>query len=164
MAASMMIRKITIIICSGAVTVDQWNETLLKCTTVSKDKIAIFTEKTKDTLKNQDILITTYQIVGENINICSKSSVIIEWIQKQDWGLCILDEVHTAAAKTFRKVLKTVKSHCRIGLTATLVREDDLVNDLHFLIGPKLYEADWMELQDQEFIARIQCVEVKCPT
>ena len=54
-----------------------------------------------------------------------------------------------------------VQAHCKLGLTATLVREDDKIQDLNFLIGPKLYEANWMELQNNGFIAKVQCAEVK---
>ena len=53
-----------------------------------------------------------------------------------------------------------VQSHCKLGLTATLVREDDKIADLNFLIGPKLYEANWLELQNRGFIAKVQCAEV----
>lgn len=53
-----------------------------------------------------------------------------------------------------------MQAHCKLGLTATLVREDDKIQDLNFLIGPKLYEANWMELQNSGFIARVQCAEV----
>ena len=72
-------------------------------------------------------------------------------------------EVHTIPAKQFRRVLTQVQAHCKLGLTATLVREDDKIADLNFLIGPKLYEANWMELQNRGFIARVQCAEVWCP-
>ena len=61
----------------------------------------------------------------------------------------------------FRRVLTTVNAHCKLGLTATLVREDDKIADLNFLIGPKLYEANWMELQNLGYIARVQCAEVR---
>ncbi len=53
-----------------------------------------------------------------------------------------------------------VQAHTKLGLTATLVREDDKIQDLNFLIGPKLYEANWMELQNLGFIAKVQCAEV----
>ena len=70
-------------------------------------------------------------------------------------------EVQTIPAKMFRRVLTIVNAHCKLGLTATLVREDDKIADLNFLIGPKLYEANWMELQNLGFIARVQCAEVR---
>ena len=60
----------------------------------------------------------------------------------------------------FRRVLSSVQAHTKLGLTATLVREDDKICDLNFLIGPKLYEANWLELQNKGFIAKVQCAEV----
>lgn len=60
----------------------------------------------------------------------------------------------------FRRVLTIVQAHCKLGLTATLVREDDKIVDLNFLIGPKLFEANWMELQNNGYIAKVQCAEV----
>ena len=63
----------------------------------------------------------------------------------------------------FRRVLMVVQAHTKLGLTATLVREDDKITDLNFLIGPKLYEANWLELQKRGFIAKVQCAEVWCP-
>jgi DNA excision repair protein ERCC-3 len=77
-------------------------------------------------------------------------------------GLMLLDEVHTIPAERFRKVLTIVRAHTKLGLTATLVREDDKITDLNFLIGPKLYEANWMELQNLGHIAKVQCAEVWC--
>ena len=63
----------------------------------------------------------------------------------------------------FRKVIGSIACHCKLGLTATLVREDDLIGDLNFLIGPKLYEANWMDLTQSGFLANVSCVEVWCP-
>jgi DNA excision repair protein ERCC-3 len=71
-------------------------------------------------------------------------------------------EVHSIPAKMFRRVLTIVQAHAKLGLTATLVREDDKIADLNFLIGPKLYEANWLELQKSGYIARVQCAEVWC--
>lgn len=87
----------------------------------------------------------------------------MEWLRGQEWGMIVLDEVHTIPAKQFRRVLTTISSHCKLGLTATLVREDDKITDLNFLIGPKLYEANWMELWSNGYLARVQCAEVWCP-
>ena len=61
------------------------------------------------------------------------------------------------------QVIGIVKAHCRLGLTATLVREDELISDLNFLIGPKLYEANWLDLTRAGHIANVQCLEVWCP-
>jgi DNA excision repair protein ERCC-3 len=75
----------------------------------------------------------------------------------------LLDEVHVVPAQMFRKVIGSIKAHSKLGLTATLLREDKKIDDLNYLIGPKLYEANWMELSQQGHIARVQCAEVWCP-
>ena len=80
----------------------------------------------------------------------------MEFIQSREWGLLLLDEVHVVPANVFRKVLTTVAAHTKLGLTATLVREDDKIDDLNFLIGPKLYEANWLDLSRKGHIANVQ--------
>lgn len=87
----------------------------------------------------------------------------MEFIRRQEWGFLLLDEVHVVPAQVFRRVLTTVAAHSKLGLTATLVREDDKIADLHFLIGPKLYEANWLDLAKQGHIASVSCFEVRCP-
>ncbi len=84
-------------------------------------------------------------------------------IKSRDWGLLLLDEVHVCPAKIFRRTLEMVRAHTTLGLTATLVREDDLIKDLSFLLGPKLYEANWMDLTSRGFLAKVLCSEVWCP-
>ena len=74
-----------------------------------------------------------------------------------------MDEVHVVPANTFLTCTIKTKSRCKLGLTATLVREDDKIGDLNFLIGPKLYEANWLDLQAKGFIATVSCAEVWCP-
>ena len=80
----------------------------------------------------------------------------------QTCALPISDEVHVVPAKLFKKVTYAIASHSKLGLTATLLREDDKIEDLNFLIGPKLYEANWQELAEQGHIAKVQCAEVWC--
>lgn len=83
-------------------------------------------------------------------------------ISQTEWGLLILDEVQVAPAEVFKKAFLTkTKSHCKIGLTATLLREDNKIEDLQFYIGPKLYEESWIELTKQGFLAKVQCVEIR---
>ncbi len=74
-------------------------------------------------------------------NRSDQSKAVMDAICAREWGLLLMDEVHVVPAKMFRRVISSVKAHCRLGLTATLVREDDLIADLNFLIGPKLYEG-----------------------
>lgn len=71
---------------------------------------------------------------------------MMKFIKSHEWGLMLLDEVQCVAAKSFSKITETVNAHCKLGLTATLVREDNKINNLHYLIGPKLYEANWIDL------------------
>ncbi|CAN0560169.1 unnamed protein product [Ectocarpus sp. 12 AP-2014] len=97
---------------------------------------------------------------GQRSEIAKK---IIDTITKREWGFMLLDEVHVVPARMFRKVLSVCNAHCKLGLTATLVREDDLISDLNFLIGPKLYEANWMDLTQSGYLANVQCVEAWCP-
>jgi DNA excision repair protein ERCC-3 len=87
----------------------------------------------------------------------------MDWLETQEFGLMILDEVHVVPAEMFKKVTYKIKAHAKLGLTATLLREDDKIQELNFLIGPKLYEANWQELSAAGFIARVQCAEVWCP-
>ena len=79
----------------------------------------------------------------------------MNFIQKHDWGLVLLDEVQQVAANSFSKITEKVKAHCKLGLTATLVREDNKISNLHYLIGPKLYEANWIDLVNRGFLARV---------
>ena len=85
----------------------------------------------------------------------------MDLIQKTEWELLVLDEVHVVPAM-FRRVLSLVSHHCKLGLTATLVREDDKIEDLNFLIGQKLFEANWQDLSAKEHIAKVSCLEVWC--
>lgn len=74
----------------------------------------------------------------------------------------LLDEVQVVPAQNFSKITEKIMAHCKLGLTATLVREDGKIRDLHYMIGPKLYEANWIDLQDRGYLARVQCIEVWC--
>lgn len=65
-------------------------------------------------------------------------------------------------ANMFKDVIKKIKAHCKLGLTATLIREDKKIEEANFLIGPKLYEANWMDLARNGFLATVQCIEVRC--
>ncbi|PNF15472.1 DNA excision repair protein haywire [Cryptotermes secundus] len=125
--------------------------------------ICRFTSEAKDKPMGCGILVTTYSMITHTQKRSWEAEQTMNWLKDQEWGIMVLDEVHTIPAKMFRRVLTIVQSHCKLGLTATLLREDDKIADLNFLIGPKLYEANWLELQKRGFIARVQCAEVWCP-
>jgi len=102
-------------------------------------------------------------MIAHTGNRSSETKKIMDELQSREWGLLILDEVHVVPADVFRRVLTVTAAHCKLGLTATLVREDEKIEDLNFLIGPKLYEANWIDLTNSGFIANVQCAEVWCP-
>merc|ERR1719186_496086 len=125
--------------------------------------IAKFTSDFKTKPNNRtSIVISTYSMMGHSQKRSHEAQSIMDWLHAREWGLMVLDEVHTIPAKQFRRVLSQISAHCKLGLTATLVREDDKITDLNFLIGPKLYEANWLELMRDGYIARVQCAEVWC--
>jgi DNA excision repair protein ERCC-3 len=102
-------------------------------------------------------------MVANTHNRSHESKKMMEFLTSREWGFILLDEVHVVPAAMFRRVVTTIKAHSKLGLTgmlpirrkmkdrphaslctATLVREDDKIADLNYMIGPKLYEANWM--------------------
>ncbi|CAH8610133.1 unnamed protein product [Heterobilharzia americana] len=162
--AACTIRKPTFVLCTSGVAVEQWRAQFKLWSTIEDGQIMRFTSDAKDRPNlSSYICISTYSMIAHSTKRSYEADRMMNWIKTQEWGLMILDEVHTIPAKMFRRVLTLVQAHCKLGLTATLVREDDKITDLNFLIGPKLYEANWLELQQRGFIARVQCAEVWCP-
>jgi DNA excision repair protein ERCC-3 len=163
--AAQTIKKSVVVLCTNAVSVLQWKYQFQLWTNIPDDHIAVFTSDIKDTIHPTGgcVLITTYTMISYGGQRSDKSAEVMRNIRSREWGLLLMDEVHVVPAKMFRRVIGSVKAHCRLGLTATLVREDDLISDLNFLIGPKLYEANWMDLTAQGYLANVQCVEVWCP-
>ena len=157
------VRKKAIVLCNSGVSVEQWKTQFKMWSTADDSMICRFTSDAKDKPMGCSVLITTFNMITHTQKRSWEADQTMKWIQEQEWGIMVLDEVHTIPAKMFRRVLTQVQSHTKLGLTATLVREDDKIADLNFLIGPKLYEANWLELQKEGFIARVQCAEVWCP-
>lgn len=157
------VRKRCLVLCNSGVSVEQWRTQFKLWSTADDSIICRFTSDSKDKSENCGIFITTYSMISHTQKRSWDAEQVMRWVQDQEWGLILLDEVHTIPAKMFRKVLTIVKAHCKLGLTATLVREDDKIADLNFLIGPKMYEANWLELQNFGYIAKVQCSEVWCP-
>lgn len=157
------IKKSALVLCTSAVSVEQWRHATLGFTNISPDGIARFTADKKEWFKNDaGVLITTYSMMAYSGKRSFEAQKIMNMIQSHEWGLMILDEVHVVPAQMFRKTVSTIPHHCKLGLTATLVREDDKIEDLNFLIGPKLYEADWQDLSAQGHIAKVEGAEVWC--
>uniref|UniRef100_A0A671KAL7 General transcription and DNA repair factor IIH helicase/translocase subunit XPB n=1 Tax=Sinocyclocheilus anshuiensis TaxID=1608454 RepID=A0A671KAL7_9TELE len=161
--AACTVRKRCLVLGNSSVSVEQWKAQFKMWSTIDDSQICRFTSDAKDKPIGCSVAISTYSMLGHTTKRSWEAERVMEWMKSQEWGLIILDEVHTIPAKMFRRVLTIVQAHCKLGLTATLVREDDKIVDLNFLIGPKLYEANWMELQNSGYIAKVQCAEVWCP-
>ena len=162
-AAASTIKKSVIVLCNSGVSVEQWQKQFYLWSTL-KSKVVRFTSKVKDAMfpsSEAGVIISTYTMMSQTRESVANRTQM-DQIKNMEFGLMILDEVQTAPAETFRKVLTLCKSHCKLGLTATLVREDNRIKDLNFLIGPKLYEANWLDLQQNNYLARVQCIEVWC--
>lgn len=159
------VHKSTLVFCTTAVAVDQWRRQFLQWTTVEKKRVIMFTSGEKRTWDKDEavIVITTYSMVGYGGQRAREAEKIMQLIRSQEWGLILLDEVHVAPAEKFKKCVTATHSRCKLGLTATLVREDKKIENLFYLIGPKLYEANWLDLVEQGFLARVLCLEVRCP-
>lgn len=162
--AACTVKKSTIVLCTSAMSAVQWKEEFKKWSNIDPDDIAVFTSGEKKSLSNKaGVIICTYSMVTQNSRRAHDSQVVMDFITSREWGLMILDEVHVVPAEMFRRVTERIKTHSKLGLTATLLREDDKIKDLNFLIGPKLYEANWLQLSEEGHIARVQCAEVWCP-
>ena len=162
--AACTIRKGIVILCTSSMSVVQWRNEFLKWSNISPNDIAIFTSDHKEKFsRNTGIIVSTYSMVTQTRSRSYDAQKMMDFMQSREWGLMILDEVHVVPASIFRKVTSSIATHSKLGLTATLLREDDKIKDLNFLIGPKLYEANWMELAEQGHIAKVQCAEVWCP-
>jgi len=164
--AAVRIKRRTLVLTTTSVAVDQWRRQFLLYTTIAPEDIYMLTAEHKRPVDNPDtracVMISTYTMMGYTGKRSDEGEFVLNQVRNMEWGLMVVDEVQVMPARTFRTVATAVKSHCSLGLTATLVREDTLVHDLHWLIGPKLYEASWQQLQDDGYIARVRCVEVWC--
>lgn len=164
--AASTIKKTTMVLCINNASVKQWKEQFLMWTNVPERCIKLFTSAAKEVLPSPEeacIVITTYSMICHGGRRSASGELMIQSVGAREWGLMILDEVHVAPADMFQKVVHMVNAHCKLGLTATLVREDNKIKDLSFIVGPKLYEANWIDLTNDGYLARVKCCEVWCP-
>ena len=154
-AASMaQARATTLILVTNTVAGRQWRDELLKRTTLTADEIGEYSGERKEI---RPVTIATYQVVTRKTKGEYRA---LELFDSRDWGLIIYDEVHLLPAPVFR-MTSDLQSRRRLGLTATLVREDGREGDVFSLIGPKRYDAPWKELEAAGYIATAECVEVR---
>ena len=144
----------TLILVTNTVAGRQWKDELLRRTTLTEDEIGEYSGERKEI---RPVTIATYQVVTRRTKGEFKA---LELFDSRDWGQIIYDEVHLLPAPVFR-MTSDLQSRRRLGLTATLVREDGREGDVFSLIGPKRYDAPWKDLEAQGFIATADCVEVR---
>ncbi|OFU54355.1 helicase [Corynebacterium sp. HMSC11D10] len=154
-AASMaQAQTTTLILVTNTVAGRQWRDELLRRTTLTPEEIGEYSGEKKEI---RPVTIATYQVVTRKTKGEYRA---LELFDSRDWGLIIYDEVHLLPAPVFR-MAADLQSRRRLGLTATLVREDGREDDVFSLIGPKRYDAPWKELEMAGYIATAECVEVR---
>lgn len=144
----------TLILVTNTVSARQWRDELLARTSLTPDDIGEYSGETKEV---RPVTIATYQILttrrrGEYAHL--------DLLDALDWGLVVYDEVHLLPAPVF-KLTADLQARRRLGLTATLIREDGREGDVFSLIGPKRFDAPWKELEAQGFISPAECIEVR---
>ncbi|KAJ3311263.1 hypothetical protein HDV04_004172 [Boothiomyces sp. JEL0838] len=147
----------------NSLSVEQWTREFKYWTTIKDSDIAKFSSECKQPFEGDaGVLISTYTMLTHSGNRAYDAQNMLEFIKSREWGFLLMDEVHVVPADMFKKTLTIISSHAKLGLTATLVREDEKIHNLNWLIGPKLFEANWMELASLGYIANVQCNEVWC--
>jgi DNA excision repair protein ERCC-3 len=144
----------TLILVTNTVSARQWRAELLARTTLTEDEIGEYSGAKKEV---RPVTIATYQVMTTKRQGLYPH---LEVFDSRDWGLIIYDEVHLLPAPIFR-FTADIQSRRRLGLTATLVREDGRESDVFSLIGPKRYDAPWKDIETQGYIAPADCVEVR---
>lgn len=153
-AAMAQAQATTLILVTNTVSARQWKDELVKRTSLTADEIGEYSGSVKEV---RPVTIATYQVLTTR-----RKGVYthLELLDARDWGLIVYDEVHLLPAPIFR-MTANLQARRRIGLTATLVREDGREGEVFSLIGPKRYDAPWKDIEAQGWIAPADCVEVR---
>ena len=144
----------TLILVTNTVAGRQWKRELIARTTLTEEEIGEYSGERKEI---RPVTIATYQVITRKTKGEYRH---LELFDSRDWGLVIYDEVHLLPAPVFR-MTADLQSRRRLGLTATLVREDGREGDVFSLIGPKRYDAPWRDIEQQGWIAPAECIEVR---
>jgi DNA excision repair protein ERCC-3 len=158
LAAMELVGQTTLVLTTSLTSVKQWRRELCDKTTLRPDDIAEYTGEQKNT---GPVTLTTYQILTWRADR-EGDFPHLELFQARSWGLIIYDEVHLLPAPVFRATAE-LQARRRLGLTATLVREDGREGDVFALIGPKRFDVPWKDLERQAWIASATCVEERVP-
>jgi len=153
-AAMAAMERTTLILVTNTVSARQWRDELLARATLTEGEIGEYSGTSKEI---RPVTIATYQV------LTTKRKGIhphLELMSARDWGLILYDEVHLLPAPVFR-MTADLQARRRLGLTATLVREDGREGEVFSLIGPKRYDAPWKDIEAQGYIAPAVCTEVR---
>ncbi|PJI94001.1 DNA repair helicase XPB [Luteimicrobium subarcticum] len=144
----------TLILVTNTVSARQWKDELVRRTTLTEDEIGEYSGTRKEI---RPVTIATYQVLTTR-----RKGVYthLELLDARDWGLVVYDEVHLLPAPIFR-MTADLQARRRLGLTATLVREDGREDEVFSLIGPKRFDAPWKDIEAQGYIAPAECTEVR---
>jgi len=155
-AAMALLSKSTLVLTTSITAVKQWRREIIDKSTLSADQVKEYTGESKEI---GPVTVATYQILTYRPD---KTEAFPHFglFEQRDWGLIIYDEVHLLPAPVFR-VTATIQARRRLGLTATLIREDGREGDVFSLIGPKKYDVPWRELETKGWIASASCTEVR---
>ena len=153
-AAMDLAKATTLILVTNTVSARQWRDELLRRTNLTDDEIGEYSGARKEV---RPVTIATYQVMTTKRK---GTYAHLDLFDARDWGLIIYDEVHLLPAPIFR-FTADIQARRRLGLTATLVREDGREGDVFSLIGPKRYDVPWREIEAQGWIAPADCVEVR---
>jgi DNA excision repair protein ERCC-3 len=155
-AAMAAMQRSTLVLTTSITAVKQWHREILDKSDLAEDQVAEYTGETKDIAP---VTLATYQILTHRADK-NDEFPHFKLFDQRDWGLIIYDEVHLLPAPVFR-VTAQIQARRRLGLTATLVREDGREEDVFSLIGPKKYDVPWRELETKGWIAEATCTEVR---
>jgi DNA excision repair protein ERCC-3 len=148
----------TLVLTTSVTAVRQWIRELLDRTTLHEDQVGEYTGQAKEV---RPVTVATYQVLTHR-GRGDAAFRHLELFDRRDWGLIVYDEVHLLPAPVFQ-VTASLQARRRLGLTATLVREDGREDDVFALIGPKKADVPWKELEGQGWIAKAECTEVRIP-
>ena len=148
----------TLILCTNVTALRQWKAEILDKSTLTEEEVGEYSGQEKNI---KPVTLATYQVLTYRK---SKNDDFVHFglFNERNWGLIIYDEVHLLPAPVFRAVAH-IQARRRLGLTATLVREDGRQGDVFALIGPKRFDVPWKDLEHQGWIASAQCTEIRIP-
>lgn len=160
MGSMAAVQQQTLVLTTNVTAVRQWIDELIDKTTLTRDQVGEYTGEVKEI---KPVTVTTYQMLTYRESSDERAPFPhFQVFNARQWGLIVYDEVHMLPAPVFR-VTSEIQAMRRLGLTATLVREDGAEEDVFSLIGPKRYDVPWKVLERQGFIATAVCREIRVP-